>query len=64
MECASWDPDLIAQVGRKTGIVSDARYRLERSVDPALTEPGLELATRLMLELVGGEAMEPAGFQQ
>lgn len=59
MECASWDPDLIAQVGRKTGIVSDARYRLERSVDPALTEPGLELATRLMLELVGGEAMEP-----
>lgn len=59
IECASWDPDLIAQTGRKTGIVSDARYRLERSVDPALTEPGLELATRLMLELVGGEAMEP-----
>lgn len=59
MECASWDPDLIAQTGRKTGIVSDARYRLERSVDPALTEPGLELATRLVLEMVGGEAMEP-----
>ncbi len=59
MECASWDPDLIAQTGRKTGIVSDARYRLERSVDPALTEPGLELATRLMLELVGGKALEP-----
>jgi phenylalanyl-tRNA synthetase beta chain len=59
MECASWDPDLIAQTGRKTGIVSDARYRLERSVDPALTEPGLELATRLMLELVGGKAMQP-----
>jgi phenylalanyl-tRNA synthetase beta chain len=58
MECASWDPDLIAQTGRKTGIVSDARYRLERSVDPALTEPGLELATRLVLELCGGEAME------
>ncbi|UYN98880.1 MAG: phenylalanine--tRNA ligase subunit beta [Devosia sp.] len=60
MECASWDPDLIAQSGRKTGIVSDARYRLERSVDPALTEPGMELATRLVLELCGGEAMEPA----
>lgn len=58
MECASWDPDLIAQSGRKTGIVSDARYRLERSVDPALTEPGLELATRLVLELCGGEPME------
>ena len=60
MECASWDPDEIARTGRKTGIVSDARYRLERSVDPALTEPGLELATRLVLEICGGEALEPA----
>ncbi|KQX38559.1 phenylalanine--tRNA ligase subunit beta [Devosia sp. Root436] len=60
MECASWDPELIARTGRKTGIVSDARYRLERNVDPALTEPGLELATRLVLELCGGEPMEPA----
>ncbi len=60
MECASWDADLIARTGRKTGIVSDARYRLERNVDPALTEPGMELATRLVLELCGGEPMEPA----
>ncbi|MGV8856077.1 MAG: phenylalanine--tRNA ligase subunit beta [Devosia sp.] len=60
MECASWDPDLIARTGRKTGIVSDARYRLERHVDPALTDPGLELATRLVLDLCGGQAMEPA----
>ncbi|MDB5614212.1 MAG: phenylalanine--tRNA ligase subunit beta, partial [Devosia sp.] len=60
VECASWDPDLIARTGRKTGIVSDARYRLERNVDPALTEPGLELATRLVMELCGGEPMQPA----
>ncbi|WP_375451212.1 phenylalanine--tRNA ligase subunit beta [uncultured Devosia sp.] len=60
LECASWDPELIARTGRKTGIVSDARYRLERGVDPALTEPGLELATRLVLELCGGEPLEPA----
>ena len=40
--------------------VSDARYRLERSVDPALTEPGLELATRLVMEICGGTPMEPA----
>ena len=59
MECASWDPDEIARTGRRTGIVSDARYRLERSVDPALTEPGLELATRLVLEICGGEPLEP-----
>lgn len=60
IECASWDPELIARTGRKTGIVSDARYRLERHVDPALTEPGLELATRLVMELCGGTQMEPA----
>jgi phenylalanyl-tRNA synthetase beta chain len=60
VECASWDPELIAKSGRKTGIVSDARYRLERGVDPALTEPGLELATRLVLELCGGTPMQPA----
>ena len=60
MECASWDPELLARTGHKTGIVSDARYRLERHVDPALTEPGLELATRLVLELCGGEPLEPA----
>jgi phenylalanyl-tRNA synthetase beta chain len=60
MECASWDPNEIARTGRKTGIVSDARYRLERSVDPALTEPALELATRLVIELCGGTPMEPA----
>jgi phenylalanyl-tRNA synthetase beta chain len=60
MECASWDPEEVAKTGRKTGIVSDARYRLERSVDPALTEPGLELATRLVMEICGGTPMEPA----
>ena len=60
IECASWDPELIARTGRKTGIVSDARYRLERHVDPALTEPGLELATRLVMDLCGGTPMEPA----
>lgn len=59
IECASWDPDLVARTGRKTAIISDARYRLERGVDPALTEPGLELATRLVLELCGGEPLEP-----
>lgn len=59
MECASWDPELTARVGRATSIVSDARYRLERGVDPALTEPGLELATKLVLEICGGEPSEP-----
>jgi len=59
IESASWDPLLIAKTGRKTGIVSDARYRLERSVDPALTIPAMEWASQMILDICGGKAMEP-----
>ncbi len=52
------EPIEIAQTGRKTGINSDARYRLERHVDPELTIPGLELATKLILEICGGEVYD------
>jgi len=54
IESALWDPHNIAQTGRKLGIVSDARYRFERGVDPAFTVPGLELATRMVLDFCGG----------
>jgi phenylalanyl-tRNA synthetase beta chain len=60
IESALWDPANIAQTGRKLGIVSDARYRFERGVDPAFTLPGLELATRMVLDLCGGEPSEIA----
>jgi phenylalanyl-tRNA synthetase beta chain len=55
IESALWEPLNIAQTGRKLGINSDARYRFERGVDPAFMLPGLELATRLVLDLCGGE---------
>src|SRR5208283_3717659 len=47
IETALWEPANIARSGRKLGIVTDARYRFERGVDPAFALPGLELATRL-----------------
>ncbi len=56
IESALWNPVNIAQTGRKLGINSDARFRFERGVDPAFTVPGLELATRLVIELCGGKA--------
>jgi phenylalanyl-tRNA synthetase beta chain len=56
IESALWDPLNIAQTGRKLGIVTDARYRFERGVDPAFCAPGAELATRMTLELCGGQA--------
>jgi phenylalanyl-tRNA synthetase beta chain len=54
IESALWNPINIAQTGRKLGINSDARYRFERGVDPAFMVPGLELATRMVMELCGG----------
>jgi phenylalanyl-tRNA synthetase beta chain len=58
IESALWDPANIAQSGRRLGLVSDARYRFERGVDPLYTLPGLDLATRLVLDLCGGTATE------
>ena len=58
IESALWDPLNIAQTGRRLGINTDARYRFERGVDPAFCVPGLELATRMVLDLCGGEASD------
>ena len=58
LESAYWDPITIAATGRALKINSDARYRFERGVDPAFTLDGLELATRMVLDLCGGEASE------
>ena len=55
LESAYWDPITIAATGRALKINSDARYRFERGVDPEFTLPGLELATRMILDLCGGE---------
>jgi phenylalanyl-tRNA synthetase beta chain len=58
IESALWEPLNIAQTGRKLGIQSDARYRFERGVDPAFMLPGLELATKWVLDLCGGTPSE------
>lgn len=54
IESALWNEINIAQSGRKLGINTDARYRFERGVDPAFMLPGLELATKLVMEFCGG----------
>jgi phenylalanyl-tRNA synthetase beta chain len=58
VESAWFDPIRTAQTSRSTGIVSDAAYRFARGVDPEFVVPGLELATRLILDLCGGEPSE------
>ncbi|HEX8400946.1 MAG TPA: phenylalanine--tRNA ligase subunit beta [Allosphingosinicella sp.] len=58
IECAYFDPGTIARTGQKLGLASDARTRFERGVDPAFLDTGLALATRLALDLAGGEGSE------
>jgi len=58
IESAWFDPARIARAGRKQGIISDARYRFERGVDPQFVLPGLELCTQYILEWCGGEASD------
>lgn len=55
IECAYFDPIKTAATGRKAGVQTDARYRFERGVDPAFLDQGLDLATRMMLDLGGGQ---------
>lgn len=58
IESALWDALNVARTGRALGIITDARYRFERGADPEYMVPGLELATRLVLDLCGGEPTE------
>ncbi len=58
IECAWFDPATVAKTGQKLQIDSDARYRFERGVDPGFTKDGMELATRMVLDLCGGNPSE------
>jgi phenylalanyl-tRNA synthetase beta chain len=55
IESAYFDPVRTARTGRELGIVSDARYRFERGIDPEYVVPGLDLATKIIVDLCGGE---------
>ena len=58
VESAFFDPVRTAMTGRKLNILSDARYRFERGIDPAFLVDGMEIATRLVMDLCGGKPSE------
>jgi phenylalanyl-tRNA synthetase beta chain len=58
LEIAYFDPERIARTGRKLNLTSDARSRFERGIDPAFLDRGLDILSRLILELCGGEPSE------
>ena len=58
IECAYFAPGTIARTGQALGLTSDARARFERGVDPGFLHDGLAIATRLVLDICGGQACE------
>ena len=58
LESAIFDPVRTAMTGRRLNVDTDSRHRFERGVDAAMVAPCLEMATRLILEICGGQASE------
>ena len=59
LECAWFSPETVAATGRRHGVISDARARFERGVDPTTVASGIESAAAMIIELCGGEPSEP-----
>ncbi len=58
IECAYFDPPRISRTGQALGLMSDARARFERGVDPAFLDDGVTIATLLVEALCGGKPSE------
>jgi len=56
LESAFFAPAAIAGKARRFGLHTDSSHRFERGVDPELQVRAIERATRLLLEIAGGEA--------
>lgn len=56
LECAFFAPLALAGKARSYGLHTDSSHRFERGVDYQLQHAAMERATRLLLDIVGGEA--------
>ncbi len=56
LECAFFNPLSITGRARRHGLHTDASHRYERGVDPQMQYKAMERATRLLLDICGGEA--------
>jgi phenylalanyl-tRNA synthetase beta chain len=56
VEAAYFAPTHIRRTARRLGITSDSSYRFERGVDPQGVLAASAVATKLILEVAGGEA--------
>ena len=55
LEAAAFDPVKIAKISKQLGIITDAKFRFERGVDPNSIENGLKLAAKLIQDICGGK---------
>lgn len=58
LESAWFDPVCVAGKARRFGLSSDAAQRFERGVDGTLQRQALDMATRLIVQIAGGQAQE------
>lgn len=56
LECAFFAPLAIMGKARRLGLHTDSSHRFERGVDPELQHKAMDRATRLVLDICGGEA--------
>jgi phenylalanyl-tRNA synthetase beta chain len=56
LEAAHFTPDAMAGRARSYGLSTDSSHRFERGVDPLLPAAAMERATRLILDICGGQA--------
>ncbi|MGY1520781.1 phenylalanine--tRNA ligase subunit beta [Luteimonas sp. A482] len=55
LEAAHFAPAAIIGRSRRLGMHTDAAHRFERGVDPQLPRDAMEVATRLILDIAGGQ---------
>jgi phenylalanyl-tRNA synthetase beta chain len=56
LECACFAPQVIAGKARQYAMHTDSAYRFERGVDPFLQQRAMQRATRLLIDIAGGQA--------
>lgn len=56
LECAWFAPAAVAGRARRLGLHTDSSHRFERGVDPGIQWQAMERATRMILDIAGGEA--------
>jgi len=57
LESAHFDPLSVRRTSRELGLATEASYRFERYVDPALVPIAAERAAQMIVEAAGGEAL-------